>query len=98
MVCPVGGGIEHDKSVLALVHGPRERAKDGDFFGAGRTQVFFQKRLALGIELGPGRVQDLRRVSGRFRFRVDARDVQGWQRTVDGGGDMCRRIGGRKVN
>jgi len=44
--------VQHHKGILALRHRARKRAEHGDFFRAGRTQIFFNRR-AIGVEIFP---------------------------------------------
>ena len=93
-----GRGVQHHKSAARFIHHAAEGMEHGDFFGAGRLQVFEQQRLALFIQRLAARRHDFCNVSLGFRLGVDAADFQVRQTAVEGLRHMRRRVGGGQVN
>ncbi len=69
-------GIHHDEFLARFADDARESLEDGDFLGAGRAQIFFQQRAALGVELRAFGLQNMLPVALGFGVRVDAADGQ----------------------
>ena len=43
-------GIHHHELLAGLADDPGKRLKDGNFLGAGRTQIFLEEGTPLGVE------------------------------------------------
>ncbi len=95
---PGGRGVHHHKLFAGLADDAREGLKHGDFFGAGRAQVFFQHGTACGIELRALGCQHLRPVLLCHFMRVDAAHAQVFQRAAQGFHQMRCGVGGGQVH
>ena len=67
-------GVHHHEFFARLANDAREGLENRDFLGAGRTQIFFEQRAALGVELRALCRQYLPTIAFGFGVRVDAAD------------------------
>ena len=93
-----GRGVHHHKLAPRLADDPGEGLEDGDLLGAGRTQVFFQQRPALGVELGALGIEHMLAVARRLGGRVDAADGELIERAFQRLGQVGGRVGGGEMH
>ena len=91
-------GVEDNEALAAAIDLAGKRPEDGDFLGAGRTQVFLEQRQRAGVERAARLAHDFLGVSGHFGCRVDAADGNAGNFAVDRSSDVRRRIGGRQMH
>ena len=92
-----GGGVHHHELLARFADDPRKGLEHGDFLRAGRTQVFFQQRAALGVKLRAFRFQHMLPVAFGFGVRVDPAHGEIVQRAVQCFGKMSGRVCRREV-
>ena len=90
----MGAVSTDDEPVFPLCDDVGKRAKDCDFFGAGRAQVFFEQSLTLGIQKWSGLCADVRRIFQGLGGRIDSTDKQIWDVACHNATQMSGRVGG----
>ena len=91
-------GVHHHELFSRLANYARKSLKDGDFLGAGRAQILFEQRPALGVKRRAFGRHYLLAIALDFGVRIDAADREMVERAVQRFRQMGRRVGGGEMH